>query len=87
LRIPPQFFSESGGKFYIEKEGKKSTNVINFSFFDKNPPCFSNPRVYTADLKKIIFVSPKQTMDSSKNGTWTSHNTNLIGYGLKIIIT
>jgi hypothetical protein len=39
LRIPPYFF-RGRGKFYIEKEGKKSTNVINSRFFDINPPCF-----------------------------------------------
>jgi hypothetical protein len=33
-------FSETGGKFYIEKEGKKSTNVINSNFSIKIPRVF-----------------------------------------------
>jgi hypothetical protein len=33
-------FSEEGGKFYIEKEGKRSTNVINSHFSIKIPTVF-----------------------------------------------
>jgi hypothetical protein len=32
--------SETGGKFYKEKEGKKSTNVINSHFSIKIPTVF-----------------------------------------------
>jgi hypothetical protein len=42
LRIPP-IFSDAGEKFYIEKEGKRSTNVINSLFSIKKIPHFSNP--------------------------------------------
>jgi hypothetical protein len=36
----PPIFSEAGGKFYIEKEGKRSTNGINFLL--KKPPFFKS---------------------------------------------
>jgi hypothetical protein len=37
---PPPFFSEAGGKFHIEKEGKRSTNIINSHFSIKIPHVF-----------------------------------------------
>jgi hypothetical protein len=41
LRIPPPpIFSEAGEKFYIEQEGKNSTNLINSHFLIKIPPVF-----------------------------------------------
>jgi hypothetical protein len=60
LRIPP-IFSKAGRKFYIEKEGKRSTNVIkSHSLFDKIPPCFSNPRINTVTVSTkscaIVFI-------------------------------
>jgi hypothetical protein len=36
----PPIFSEAGGKIYIEKEGQRSTNVINSNFLIKIPPVF-----------------------------------------------
>jgi hypothetical protein len=36
----PPISSEAGGKFYIEEEGKRSTNVINSYFAIKIPPVF-----------------------------------------------
>jgi hypothetical protein len=43
LRIPPPpIFPEPGGKFYIEKEGKKSTNIINSKFSEKSPLFFKS---------------------------------------------
>jgi hypothetical protein len=55
LRIPP-YFSEAGGKFYIEKEGKRSTNVINSHFSIKIPHCFSNPRIDSVLIDKSFFL-------------------------------
>jgi hypothetical protein len=46
LRIPP-YFSKAGGKSYIQKEGKRSTNAINSYFSMKIAPGFSNPRIDT----------------------------------------
>jgi hypothetical protein len=43
----PPIFSKARGKFYIEKEGKKINKCNKFSLFDKNPPCFSNPKIDT----------------------------------------
>jgi hypothetical protein len=41
LEFPP-IFSEAGGKFYIEREGKRSTNVINSHFSIKSPLFFES---------------------------------------------
>jgi hypothetical protein len=45
LEFPP-IFSEAVGKIYIEKDGKRSTNVINSHFSKKNPLCFSNKHCF-----------------------------------------
>jgi hypothetical protein len=42
----PLFFHRQGGNFtYLHRERRKKSNKCNkFSLFNKNPPCFSNPR-------------------------------------------
>jgi hypothetical protein len=59
LRIPPNF-SEAGGKFYIEKEGKRSSNVITSHLSIKNPPCFLNPRKDTGMINTMSSCTSHQ---------------------------
>jgi hypothetical protein len=43
----PLFFERKGG-LILHRESRKKINKCNkFSLFDKNSPCFSNPRIDT----------------------------------------
>jgi hypothetical protein len=47
LRIPPYIF-RGRGKILHRERRKKINKCYKYSLFDKNPPCFSNPRIDTA---------------------------------------
>jgi hypothetical protein len=50
LRIPPYFFRGRGT--ILHRERREKMNKCNkFSLFEKNPPCFSNPRIDTDDVQ------------------------------------
>jgi hypothetical protein len=62
LRIP-SILPEAGGKFYKEKEGKKSTNVINSDFSNPPPPCFSNLRIDTVfAAEALLYLTGMYTL-------------------------
>jgi hypothetical protein len=49
---PPHFFRVRGE--ILHGESRKKINKCNkFSLFDKNPPCFSNPRIDTASFMTV----------------------------------
>jgi hypothetical protein len=71
LEFLPPIFPEAGGKFYIDKEGKKINNCNKFSLFDKNRPCFSNPRIDTECWHFILKIWMFYT-----HMTWVRKNIN-----------